>query len=105
MALSAAFASAQPADDITLRGTVESVDRTARTVRIRGDRGNVTLDIPQSSVSFDQLKPGDVVSVTYYDRVSVRPKPLGEPPVDRTNPPVATPGPNAVTGSTVASRA
>jgi hypothetical protein len=44
------------------------------------------------------------VSVAYYDRVSVRPKPAGEPSVDRTDPPVTTPTPNAVTGSTVTSQ-
>ncbi len=90
--LSATFASAQqPADvvrgQLTLRGTVEAVDANARTVTIRGERGNVvTLDIPQSTAAFDQLQVGDVVSVTYYDRVSVRPKPAGEPAVDRTEP-------------------
>ena len=95
LSLSATFASAQPAevirDQITLRGTVEAVDHTARTVTIRGDRGNVvTLDIPKSVAPFDQLQVGDVVSVAYYDRVSVRPKPAGEPAVDRTEPPVTT---------------
>ena len=98
LVLSATLASAQPTEvvreQITLRGTVEAVDQTARTVRIRGDRGNVvTLDIPQSVVPFDQLQVGDVVSVAYYDRVSVRPKPAGEPAVDRTDPPVTTPTP------------
>jgi hypothetical protein len=42
--LSATLASAQPAEvvreQITLRGTVENVDDTVRTVRIRGDRGD-----------------------------------------------------------------
>ena len=77
--------------EITLRGTVEAVDQTARTVSIRGDKGNVvTIDIPQSGTSFDKLQPGDVVSVTYHDRVTVRRKPAGEPAVDRTEPPVST---------------
>ena len=92
-------------EQITLRGTVEAVDHTARTVRIRGDRGNVvTLDIPKSVAPFDQVQPGDVVSVAYYDRVSVRPKPPGEPAVDRTDPPVTTPTPGALPGATVASQ-
>ena len=60
LALSATFASAQPTevtrDQITLRGKVEAVDHTARTVTIRGDRGNVvTLDVPQSVA---RLRPG-----------------------------------------------
>ncbi len=112
MVLSAALASAQqsgPAvrDQVTLRGTVEAVDHTARTVRIRGDRGNiVTVDIPQSAAPFDQLQVGDVVSVAYFDRVSLRPKPAGEAAIDRVEPPVATATTTASTlpGATVASQ-
>ena len=53
--LSASLASAQGGDvirdEISLRGTVEAVDHVARTVRVRGDQGNVvTLDVPQSAV-------------------------------------------------------
>ena len=44
------------------------------------------------------------MSVAYYDRVSVRPKPAGEPAVDRTEPPVATATPGALPGATVASQ-
>ncbi len=102
-------ASAQPTDvtreQITLRGTVEAIDPAARTVRIRGDRGNVvTIDIPQSVLALDQVQPGDVVSVTYYDRVSVSAHPPGEPAIDRTEPPVATATPGALPGATVASQ-
>jgi hypothetical protein len=92
-------------EQVTLRGRVESVDHTARTVTIRGDRGNVvTLDVATSSVPFDQLQVNDVVSVAYYDRVSLRLKPAGEPAVDRTEPPVATSVPGALPGATVASQ-
>jgi hypothetical protein len=84
---------------------VEAVDHTARTVRIRGDKGNVvTLDIPQSTVPFDKLQVADVVTVVYYDRVSVRPKPAGEPVVDRTDPPVTTTTPGVLPEATVASQ-
>ena len=44
------------------------------------------------------------MTVAYYDRVSVRPKPAGEPAVDRTDPPVATTTPGALPGATVASQ-
>lgn len=109
MVLSATVVSAQPGDvvreQITLRGTVQAVDQAARTVTIRGDRGNVvTLDIAKSVVPFDQLQVGDVVSVAYYDRVSVRLKPAGEPAVDRIEPPVATPTGSTLPGATVASQ-
>ena len=110
LVLSASFANAQVVNDavrdqITLRGTVEAVDQTARTVTIRGDRGNVvTLDIAKSTVPFDQLQVGDVVSVAYFDRVSVRLKPAGEAAVDRIDPPVATTTPGTLPGATVASQ-
>jgi len=90
------FASAQPARDmvreqISLKGTVESIDLTARTVTIRGDGGVVvTLDIPTSVTRLDQVKVGDRVSASYYDQVSLRLKPAGEPDVDRTMPPASS---------------
>ena len=91
--------------EVKLRGTIEAIDAAARTVTIRGDRGAVvTIDIPQSVTRFDQLKVGDVVSATYYDRVSVRPKAPGEPDVDRTEPPLTTTTPGALPGATVASQ-
>ena len=89
VALSATLARAQGGevvrDEITLRGTVEAVDHTARTVRVRGDQGNVvTLDVPKSFARFSEVKQGDILTVAYSDKVSVRLKPAGEPPVDRT---------------------
>ena len=109
LVLSANLAGAQPGevapDQITLRGKVEAVDQTARTVTIRGERGNVvTLDAPKSVARFDQIQVGDVVSVSYYDRVNVRPKPAGEPAVDRTEPPITKSAPGALPGATVASQ-
>ena len=79
----------------TVNGTVEAVDQTARTVSIRMDQGNlVTLDVPPTAMRFEQVKVGDSVLASYYDAVTVRLKPAGEPPVDRTIEPttVATPG-------------
>jgi hypothetical protein len=107
VALSATFASAQQPevvrDQITLRGKVEAVDPTAKTVTIRGDRGNVvTLDMPMAGAP--DLQVGDEVSVAYYDRVSVRLKPAGEAAVDRTEPPVATATPGVLPGATLASQ-
>jgi len=107
--LPAILASAQPnqvtREQIMLRGTVEAVDHTARTVRIRGAQGDVvTVDVPTSIARFDQLQVGDVVSVAYYDRVSVRLKPADEATVDRTDPPVTTPTASTLPGATVASQ-
>ena len=93
--LVATFAAAQDAvlQEITLRGTVEAIDHTARTLRIRGTQGNVvTLDVPMSVTRFDQIKVGDQVTIAYYDRVAIRPKPAGEAAVDRVTDPTTTPG-------------
>ena len=80
---------------LTLTGTVEAVDHTARTVTIRMTQGNaVTLDVPPTAVRFNQVRVGDTVTATYFDRISIRMKPAGEAAVDRTMEPttVGTPG-------------
>src|SRR6186713_1335090 len=88
-------------DEISLRGTVEAVDHVARTVRIRGEQGNiVTLDVPQSAARFSEVKVGDVVTVAYSDKVSVRLKPAGEPPVDRTIDRLTTAAPDQLPAAT-----
>ena len=79
----------------TVEGTVDAVNHANRTVTIRSKDGNVvTLDVPPEAMRFDQVKVGTPVQATYYNWISVRLKPAGEPPVDRTDPPntVATPG-------------
>ena len=106
--LSATFASAQATpnrEQITLRGTVQAVDATARTITIRGETGNVvTLDVPQTVQRLNEVKVGDVVSAVYYDQVTVTAHPAGAPDNDRLEPPIATPTPGALPGGTVAQR-
>ena len=60
----------------------------------------VTLDVPPEAVRFEQVKVGDTVTATYYDRVSLRPKPAGEPPVDRIMEPTTVGTPGALPGAT-----
>jgi len=73
---------------ISLSGTVEAVDHDTRTVTVRGEQGNVVaLDVPKSVARFDQIKVGDRITASYFDVVSVRPKPAGEADVDRYLPP------------------
>jgi hypothetical protein len=92
-------------EQITLRGTVQAVDTTARTVTISGDGGNVvTLDVPQSVVRLNEVKVGNVVSGVYYDQVSVTPHKAGAPDNDRLEPPIATATAGALPGGTVAQR-
>ena len=72
--VAAAQTASQPAGTtaIKLRGTVEAVDQTARTVRVRGEQGNVvTLNVPQSITAFDRLRVGDVITVDYREGVAL----------------------------------
>ena len=82
-------------EEYTVQGTVEAVDHAARTVTIRSKDGKVvTLDVPKDALRFEQVRVGDPVQASYYDFVSIRLKPAGEPAVDRAIEPttVATPG-------------
>jgi hypothetical protein len=74
---------ALPTHNVTLAGTVETIDHGKRVVTIKTADGKFeTIDVPPSAKRFDELKVGDKVSVMYNNNVSVRPKPPGEPAVD-----------------------
>ena len=74
---------ALPTHNVTLAGTVETIDHGKRVVTVRTADGKFeTIDVPPSAKRFDELKVGDKVSVMYNNNVSVRPKPPGEPAVD-----------------------
>jgi hypothetical protein len=74
---------ALPTHNVTLAGTVETIDHGKRLVTIKTADGKFeTIDVPPSAKRFDELKVGDKVSVTYNNNVSVRVKPEGEPAVD-----------------------
>ena len=88
-------------NEATVHGTVQAVDHTARTVTVQGADGkSVTLDVPPTATRFDQVKVGDMVTMSYYDKVSVRPKPADEPAVNRAIEPTTTPTPGALPGAT-----
>lgn len=87
--------------EATVRGSVQAVDHTARTVTIQGEDGKaVTLDVPATATRFNQVKVGDTVIMTYYDGVSVRPKPAEEPAVNRVMDPATTPTAGTLPGAT-----
>ena len=72
-----------PTHNVTLAGTVETIDHGKRVVTVRTADGKFeTIDVPPSAKRFDELKVGDKVSVTYNNSVSVQPHPPGAPPVD-----------------------
>jgi hypothetical protein len=85
VAVSATLVAAQPViEEVTVSGTVAAIDHFQRLLTVRGGQGNlVVVDVPVSVVRFDTMRVGDPVTLAYYDRVTVRPKPPGEPAVDR----------------------
>ena len=72
-----------PKETVTVKGTVETIDHSKRSVNIQTADGSfVALDVPKSATRFDEVKVGDKVSATYNNNVIVRLKPAGEAPVD-----------------------
>ena len=98
------MSAAQPREaetQVTVQGTVDAVDHAVRTVTIRLQDGRVvTLDVPPTAVRFEQVKVGDTISATYFDRVSIRLKPAGEAAVDRTVEPTTVGTPGMLPGAT-----
>jgi hypothetical protein len=72
---------------VTLAGTVDRIDRTARTLTLRVDHG-VTQDVyvPAEFKLFDELKTGDKVSARIRESVIVSARPGLKPqlPTDTT---------------------
>ena len=65
-------------------GTIVRVDPAARLVTTRDARGQTAVFEAPPSLASSQLAsfpPGDVVTVTFYEGVEVRPKPAGGAPV------------------------
>jgi Cu/Ag efflux protein CusF len=78
----AAPARAQVTDSesVTMKASIEAIDKTARTVTLKGPRGNlVTLQAGESFKRFDQLKVGDVVTATFTLAVAARIRKPGDP--------------------------
>jgi hypothetical protein len=71
--LAPVFAFAQPKGAVAVDKaeavvTVTKVDAKARTVTVRGPRGNLhTLDVPPEAQNLDRVKPGDRFKITYAE--------------------------------------
>lgn len=51
---------------------VDGIDRTARTVTITGPRGrSVAVKVPDDSTTFDKIRKGDLVSITYFEGLAM----------------------------------
>jgi hypothetical protein len=67
-------------DQVEAVVTVTKVDAKARTVTVRGPRGNLqTLNVPPESQNLDQVKPGDRFKITYAESAVVALTRGGEP--------------------------
>jgi hypothetical protein len=72
-----AFVLAQPkgaivTDQVEAVVTVTKVDKKARTVTVRGPKGNLAdLQVPPESQNLDQVKPGDRFKITYAEAAIV----------------------------------
>jgi len=67
-------------ETVTVKATVVAIDRTSRTVMLKGPEGNmVELDVDPSVTRFDNLKVGDGVTTTYHESVAYDIKKPGTP--------------------------
>ena len=87
LALLSATAGAQtktlPGEHRTITATVEAIEESSREVTLRDEKGELhTIALAKSVTRFPQIKVGDKVSATYYDTITLRVKPAGEPDVD-----------------------
>ena len=56
------------ANSVTSTATIQAIDKTARTVTLRNEKGEEDIYAIGSQVArFDELKVGDRVRTTYYD--------------------------------------
>lgn len=73
----------QRSESVTVKATVESIDKPNRTVTLKGPEGNlVALQVDPSVKRFDELKVGDVVTATYTESIAVKVRKPGEPDPD-----------------------
>jgi hypothetical protein len=72
-----------PGERRTVKATVESVETAARRIVLRTPAGELqTVRVPDQATRLSDIKPGDVVTATYYDNIVLRVKPATEPDVD-----------------------
>jgi hypothetical protein len=66
---------------MTVKATVEAIDKTNRTVTLKGPKGQLeTLTVDESVDRFDAIKVGDKVTADYYESVVYEILPPGTAP-------------------------
>jgi hypothetical protein len=67
-------------DKITIKATVEAIDKGNRTLTLKGPKGNLmTLPVDESVQRFDNVKVGDTVTADYYESVAYDVRKPGSP--------------------------
>lgn len=93
-----------PGETVTVSGTVEAIDHTARVLSLKAEDGEiVTVDVPKSVARFPEIKVGDTVTARYRNNVVVRLKNPGEAATN-TLEAALTPGGGAKPGATLAAQ-
>jgi Cu/Ag efflux protein CusF len=83
----AAAAAAQtkvlPGEKVTITATVEAIDHAARTLTLKGPKGNyVDVVVPEDVKRFNEVKVGDTLTSTYYENIVLTVQRPGEKPKD-----------------------
>jgi len=69
---------------VTVKATIEAIDKDNRIITLKGPRGNVfNVKADESVKRFDELKVGDVVSATYSESSAVHIRKPGDPAPDK----------------------
>ncbi len=75
-----ARAQVSDSDSVTMKASIEAIDKTLRSVTLKGPRGNlVTVYADENFKRFDQLKVGDIVTATITVAVAARIRKAGDP--------------------------
>jgi hypothetical protein len=69
---------------VTVKATIEAIDKANRIVTLKGPRGHlVDVKADEKVKRFDELKVGDVVSATYSESIAVHVRKPGDPEPDK----------------------
>ena len=92
-------------EKVTMTATIEAIDKSARLVMLKGEKGNVVaVQIGEQMKRFDELKVGDKVSATYMESVAVNVRQPGQPAPtsgSAVTPSTGTPGATAAARDTI----
>jgi hypothetical protein len=65
--------------EVTTVATVQSVDQTARKITLKGPEGNtISAQVDEKVRNLDQVKPGDLVQLTYIEAAAIQVVKKGE---------------------------